>query len=144
MAVEIYHEKIKLPLYHVHYDVMVSSSMKQMVEHVNVLFPGLGMKVPETALGYSAVILHASGNTMMVLINTSTRKAEEPSVTRTIVHESTHLSWNIMEALGLKVSEDDNEVQAYLMEEIVDRIYSAVKDAKIPLSEDDGGNISDL
>ena len=139
MPTAIYHEQVELPLYHVKYEVFVADDMSQLRQHINSIFPGLHLEVADHHGGYSAVITHpTNGVTLMVLIN-SKERMEGPSVQRTIFHECTHLSWNIMEGLGLKANADDNEAQAYLMEELIDNVARVVRESKEHL-----GDISDL
>ena len=139
MSVSIYHEKVKLPLYHVHYEVFVSDDMDQLRQHIESIYRGLKIEVANHYGGYTAVVTHPEdGVTLMLLINTKER-TEGPSIERTIFHECVHLSWNIMDGLGIKQDADDNEVQAYLMEELIDNVSRVVRESKDSL-----GDISDL
>jgi len=139
MAVSIYHEKVELPLYHVSYEVFVSDDMDQLRQHIESIYPGLKIDIANHYGGYTAVVTHPTdGVTLMLLIN-SKERTKGPSLERTIFHECVHLSWNIMEGLGLKADANDNEVQAYLMEELIDNVSRVVRE-----SEDSLGDISDL
>jgi len=61
---------------------------------------------------------------LVVIINTKDRDAE--SIMGTIVHECTHLSWYVMEGVGIEVSPDNHEIQCYIMEEMVREVYRVV------------------
>ena len=43
---------------------------------------------------------------------------------RRVTHECTHMSWYILDALGIEINVDNHEMQAYLIEELVDKVMT--------------------
>lgn len=122
MDLTILQERIKVPLFHVEYDVMVSNSMLEMKELLETVHPGVTIKIDESFTGYTCLISHPEhGSYLYVLINTAEYE-EFPPMRRRIAHECIHLSWEIMDTLGIEVSAENNEIQAYIMEELVDKV----------------------
>lgn len=60
---------------------------------------------------------------------------KEPDLMRSyIVHEITHLTWIILETHGVKIDEDNHEMQAYLMEHLFEKISGMIHRCKPRLS----------
>lgn len=122
----IIHEKIKCPLFHIHYDVIVGSDMEEMGDLVKEMHPGVELKLDVECTGYSCILTHpVHGSTLYIMIDT-TERTGAPSILRRITHECTHMSWDILDAVGVKITVNNHEVQAYLMEELVDKVTELV------------------
>jgi len=91
------------------------------------LYPGLQMKIASNVAGYTCVVKHeAYGVGLFILLNTG-EIPNSPTMLSTIVHECTHLSWHILDGVGVDIDQNNHEVQAYVMEELVrevTRIYA--------------------
>ncbi len=53
----------------------------------------------------------------------------------TIAHEAFHISYEILESLGIEVSKENDEPLAYLLGYIVEEIYGMILKAKIKLQD---------
>lgn len=138
----VYSEKVKVPLFHVSYEVIVASNMKDATVHAESMYPGLKLSQSRTsgALGYSFLLKHDElGNHLCLLVGLAGSDfdvEEQPSVLSTIVHEAVHLSWYIMDIVGIEVNAENNEIQAYLIEDIVRNVNKVVKNAEKKLPEE--------
>lgn len=128
--IAVYSEKVKVPLFHAYYDIMVGLDMPTLRDHAESLFPGLKLSesVGHHTPGYTYLINHHElGNQLSVLISLEELHIPDgPTIEGTIVHEAVHLSWYIMDGLGIKVNQDNHEIQCYLMEHIVKEINRVV------------------
>lgn len=125
--VKLLHEKIKLDLFHGEYEVVVGGKMSDMIEHLETTYRGV--KFPEDAVhatGYTALINSVNGVGLFVLIQTD-KNFLKVSNTRTIHHEAVHLSWYILDALGITIDRKNHEMQAYLVEDIIEKITTLVE-----------------
>lgn len=130
MELTVLQDRFKFPLFHLSYDVMVSDSMQEIKELLEEIHPGITLDLDEDCTGYTCVISHPQhGSYMYVLINTAEVEGF-PSITRRITHECTHLSWEIMDYVGVKVDADNHETQAYIMEELAEVITNMVNKFK--------------
>ena len=125
--VKLIHEKIKLELFHGEYEVVVGSKMSDMIEHLETTYKGVVF--PEDAVhtsGYTALINSSHGVGLFVLIQTD-KNFLKISNNRTIYHEAVHLSWYILDALGITIDRHNHEIQAYLVEDIIEKITTQVE-----------------
>jgi len=133
-AVAVYSEKIKVPLFYAYYDVMVGVDMIVLKEHAESQFPGLKLSesVGSSTPGYTYLINHHElGNQLCVLVSLEELNIPEgPSLEQTIIHEAVHLSWYLMDGVGIKVDQDNHEIQCYLMEHLVKEITRVVEMAR--------------
>lgn len=133
---DFYHEQVKCPLFHVSYEVIVGKDMQSMARHLDDLHlvDQIGSIVGQNHIGYSLVLRDDMGAlTYLVMIKLREPSKNEPSVESTIVHESLHLSWFILDGVGVKLSADNHETQAYLQEDLFDNIKRVVDIAKSQL-----------
>ncbi len=135
----VYQEKVKLPLFHAYYDIIIGTDMLTAKLHAEDQHPGLeldkgiGISTP----GYTYVINHMElGTQLTVLISLQELDIPDgPDLASTIVHEACHLSWYVMDGLGIKVNADNHEIQCYLIEQIVREINRVVDIAREHLSD---------
>ena len=132
--IAVYSEKIKVPLFYAYYDVMVGTDMLTLKEHAESQFPGLKLSesVGHHTPGYTYLINHHElGNKLSVLISLEELNVPDgPELEQTIVHEAVHLSWYLMDGVGIKVDQDNHEIQCYLMEHLVKEITRVVDVAR--------------
>jgi len=111
---------------------------------MKAFYPGLKFNVNPNAGGYTCLIKNADHSmSLVVLINTNPN-LERGSLNSTIVHEATHLSWYILDGLGMKIDSDNHEVQAYLMEDLCREITRVTTrlETIVPIeSKDDLSNL---
>ena len=112
-------EKIEIPLFHGHFELYKDQTMEVMLKDVQAKHGKINFPDLTNALGFSAV---TSSGVCIILINTRMRAASEPTMAKTINHEALHLSWYILDALGIELTVNNHEIQAYLLEFIIDRI----------------------
>jgi len=134
----VYSEKVKIPLFHAYYDITVGVDMPTLKEHAESQFPGLKLSesVGHHTPGYTYLINHHElGNKLNVLISLEELNIPDgPAIESTIVHEAVHISWYIMDGVGIKVDQDNHEIQCYLMENIVREITRVVEMAREAIS----------
>jgi len=135
----VYQEKVKLPLFHAYYDIIVGTDMSTAKIHAEDQHPGLELDVSVgvSTPGYTYVINHGDmGTQLYVLISLQKLDLPDgPDLHSTIVHEACHLSWYVMDGLGIKVNADNHEIQCYLIEQIVREIIRVVDIARDAISD---------
>ena len=137
--IAVYSEKIKVPLFHAFYDIMVGTDMLALKDHAEAQFPGLklsdsvGLHTP----GYTYLLNHHElGNQLSVLISLQELDIPDgPTLESTIVHEAIHLSWYIIDGLGIKIDSDNHEIQCYLVESIVKEVTRVVDIARDKIAD---------
>ena len=132
---DVHHEQVDFPLFHINYDVFVSRSMEAMVKHVGSLYPGLELKVESNVVGYACRVHHSEYGTGLFILISTEEFPHRPPVSSTIVHECVHLSWDIMEGVGIDVTPENHEAQAYIMEELVRQVTRIYQDSGSGKSE---------
>lgn len=122
--VHVNHKTIKLPLFHIEYDVVFGSEMKGMVQLLDSVYPGLESVVNfnENDGGYTAVVKSPVFGTVLFSVINVGSIINNKFTKRTIYHEAVHLSWYILEQLDIPINKDSHEMQAYLVEEIVEQM----------------------
>ena len=119
----VYTEKVRVPLYHVFFDVYVGYSMDEIKQHAEEVFPGLQLAELNTSTtkGFTYLLKHFElGNHLSVLLSLEDLHYDDaPSTDCTIIHEAVHLSWYILESVGVKITGENHEAQAYLIEFLV-------------------------
>lgn len=122
-----YYIKKEIPLFHATYDIFIGPTAQGIEDHINDTFPSLNYKLPSNATGYTSLIsCPVAGKGVIVVLNTF--MADELEIDQTIYHEAVHVTWMILEALGIKITYDNHEIQAYLMESIISDLKSAHQD----------------
>ena len=138
---ELLHQRIKLPLFHIYYNVIVTNSMRDAEDLLQELFPGLQLKIETDVCGYCALVSHFSmGRQLILIINTEDMGIDKPNLISTVYHECTHLSWYIMDNLGITVDGDNHEIQAYLMEELITKVSDVVEESKKIYAKNDSSD----
>ena len=69
------------------------------------------------------MILISMGNIILI----SMEHAHKHPVLATCAHESVHVSWDILDRVGVKITPDNHEAQAYLVDYIFDMCKTAVE-----------------
>ena len=137
--IAVYSERIKVPLFNAYYDIAVGTDMPTLKEHSESEYPGLKLSdsVGHHTPGYT-YLLHSNefGSKLTVLISLQELDIPDgPSLESTIVHEAVHVSWYIMDGVGIKVDQDNHEIQCYLIEHIVREITRVVAIAQDSIAD---------
>ncbi len=146
--IPLLHEKIKLPLFHVYYDVCICPKMDVAIDHMRLFYKGINCNADPSALAYTMVINTPKTTGFAILINNT--KYQDVDIHSTIVHECTHLSWYILDELGISMNVDNHEIQAYILEELVRKVTVSVEAAeeltevKVPDKDPDEENPLDI
>ncbi len=136
LPASVYHERVKLPMFNIFYHILVSDDLSQAAGHLEEMFSGLVMDTLPDTPGVTWKIIHPElGSNIVIMINTST-KAGMPHLTNTIVHQCCKLTWLLMEKLEIMVEPNNNEIQAFLMEELFREVYRVVNKGR---EENDDG-----
>jgi len=121
------HTKLELPLFHASYDLFIGPASKPIQEHIGETFPTLNYTLPANATGHTSLIdCPVAGKGVIVVLNTF--MSDDIEVDDTIHHEAVHVSWMILNALGIKITYDNHEIQAYLLEHVIKDIKNAYKE----------------
>lgn len=139
------YETVTIPLLGASYDVVVGLNMKDVKLMAENLYKGLDLSTLTTdAGGYTCEIIsrQGKGTNFMVLIATESNSENAPSLQRVLAHEATHLSWYILDYLGIRIDPRNHEMQAFLVEEIVETLTMlTLKLEDVPQHYDDFGNL---
>ena len=135
----VYHESVRVPMFHASYEVIVGSRLADCLTHVSSLCGGVKLMKdgePANIPGYSCVVSGQKvGKCFYVMIALDdVYEIGFPPVSSTIIHEATHLSWFILDGLGIRVNAENHEVQCYMMEHLVSDITRIVESTKDKMS----------
>ncbi len=103
-----------IPLYEVAVTVYVSSDMKFNVDAVNKDF---GIKVETSKYLAKALQVSTKADVKFVMMFQN-----NDHLAKVIAHESLHISWYVCKYLGIDLTYENHEAQAYILEHIVDRV----------------------
>ena len=124
-SISVYHEIIKIPLFPVEVDVFVGYDPAEMEAHIKQLFPGMEPELTGRTLGGRVMELNHHSMGQHTLVAIMLQKDREVTK-RTIVHEVIHLTWAIMQQVGVHCNYHNDEVQAYLAEEVWELLDKSV------------------
>lgn len=122
----VFHERVELPLLHTRYDVIVGEGWKDIFLHTQTLWPGVSLDISSSSQGYCCIVKHPiMGESFLLLLNTQT--VSETPLMSVIAHECTNLSWYILESMDVEIHEDNHEIQALVMAELVWKVHQIYK-----------------
>lgn len=113
---KIKHEKIPIPIYNSTVNLVLGDDMNQIVDYLEKIFPGVDLEAQRSCLATLTQFTHTDGTIKIVLslpINSSLS---------TVVHESVHAAWEVLDLKGVVVTIDNDESLAYLTEYIYDKV----------------------
>ena len=138
--VSVYMEKVKCPLFHAHYDIIVGYDHECINKQITDIYPGISLQeeINQNTLGYAfSVKHHEHGFGFSIMINLGAQdNPASPGIMSTIIHECLHLTWFMMDGVGVKVDGSNHEVQCYLLEEFVRETNRVIDIAKQKISLD--------
>lgn len=102
-----------IPLYDVEITIYVSDKMSNNVDAINSDFK---MSVENDKCEAKSVQFGNDRGTRFAMLF-----KEGSEIDKLIAHESLHISWYVCEYLGIKLSPNNHEAQAYLIEYIVSK-----------------------
>lgn len=117
-------QNFALPLFHVNYDVIVGENMKEIREFVNSMCPNAKIKINDTYGGYTCILTDNERESSLYIMISFDDMVKDNDLLRRVTHECTHMSWYILDALGIEINVDNHEMQAYLIEELVDKVMT--------------------
>ncbi len=121
------HSKKDIPLFHATYDIFIGPDHRCIQDHINETYPSLNFELPANATGYTSLIsCPVAGKGVIVVLNAFL--TEDIEMNNTIYHEAVHITWMTLEALGIKITYDNHEIQAYLMENIINNLKDAYEE----------------
>lgn len=128
LSTQTMHTMLQVPLFHVTYNCIVGNGTDSLMQHADLLFPGLNLakKIKGVLGGYTCLITSNKAEELVIMINTDVINAPG-TVERRIAHECLHLSWYILDAVGITITSDNHEIQAYLIESLIEEVNKAVK-----------------
>lgn len=148
-TVRYYHKQIKLPLFPVHYDVFMLNDIHLGPAVVSNKYPGVSLDGVSSALSVTAVAGDEGDNKGVIILMTTDRSSDEPTVQDTIAFEATNLCWHILDLLQIKITIENCKIHAYIIEDISRELNKMYKEF-LEKSEDDSDiddsddNIDDL
>jgi hypothetical protein len=128
-----YTYSFRLPLYDTIISLYISSAMNESIAEVNKTLTTPMKEVTQFKGAKSLSLGSGKGKKFLMLIGTGTLTRDD--LERLLVHESLHLSWYVCDAVGIKLSIDNHEAQAYIIEYIYDRISEFVEDYCLDINE---------
>jgi hypothetical protein len=114
-----------IDIYNKNLNVYIGKTIKDVAQGAEYDWPGLDLSdlYDEGAIAYA--VRFTSNGLMGNVILISMEGSTKASLLETCAHESVHVSWDILEHVGVKLTADNHEAQAYL----VDYIFGMCKDA---------------
>jgi hypothetical protein len=105
-----------VPLYDVSVYVYISNDMSNNISAINNDF------------GLNSTNVNSQGKSIQFSNNKETKFAmlfkNDDNLDKVITHESLHISWYICEYVGIGLTPNNHEAQAYILEYIVDKVKS--------------------
>ena len=114
---------IDIPVYKTYVELYAFEKIdtsKGLLEHK---YKNIEFEIKEDSVGYSSWFKNKGENKFIIVITNETNVA-------TIAHECVHLTWYILESVGVKVNLENHESQAYLLEYIIFEIIKLLKNEK--------------
>ena len=108
--------RIEIPVYKTYVELYAFETIdtsRGLLEHK---YKNTKFDIKENSLGYSTWFKNKGENKFIIVITNETNVA-------TIAHECVHLTWYILESVGVKVNLENHEAQAYLLEYIIFEIF---------------------
>lgn len=117
-----------VPLYNLHYYIYIGKSIRDAALFAEKDWSGLDLQGELDGMLASAVeISHPDGGTgFIMLLSPEEDKVED--ILSIAAHEALHLSWYVLDYVNIKVSRENHEAQAYLVESIFLNMKHALKD----------------
>jgi len=127
-SVLVMHEKIRLSLLHVDYDVIISPNAILAKEVIEDLIPGATLEnVTPNALSFVAAIGHpVLGSRVVMYICPSSTDPQQP-LEGIIAHEALNAAWSIADIAHIKITEDNRELLGYIVSEIVNELTDMIE-----------------
>lgn len=119
---------LPIPLYNKTVHIYLGQSLRDCASAIEARFKGLELDdIREGACGYAIRAFNEDGN-MLNIIMLNMRVAKYESVLVTCAHECLHTSWDILDGVGIQLSQDNHEAQAYLLDHIFEACKESVED----------------
>lgn len=116
--------QMTLPLYGTPYIVYIGPTLHDAGKGLEIEFGIESDTIGSAALAKQ--IYHKDyGNMHIMLLDANTTSLPINSI---IAHESTHLSWWILEHVGVEIDANNHEAQAYVLENIFTNVCKAVEE----------------
>ena len=124
--IDIFHQKVKLPLFCISYDVAVGKDMQDVLAHMKLIYPGLNVKLSEGMLSYSCVLSHPDyGNSLIMMIATDGYDNGD-DIRGVIAHEATNLAWQITDLMDVEVRLGNHSTQCFIVGELVSQVHNVI------------------
>lgn len=129
---KVFHKEARLTLFRkIIYHVIVGENNRDMAKKIESEYGDvIQITMPTHSMGYSCNVGHPiEGTNFYIFINTTSFDEFEEEIKREAVHQAVHTSWQVIDYLGTKISKDDHELQAVLIEEFYSKIMECVNEA---------------
>lgn len=117
------HQIIEIPLYKTQVDLYIVDHMYTAVQAIEEKYKRIRLNIDFNSKGYSSKFKYKDRYKYLIIIE----KGSELSV---VAHECLHMSWYILNAVGVTVDAFNHEAQAYLLEYLFNNIYNYLNDGK--------------
>jgi hypothetical protein len=127
-GIMVIHEKLRLSLLHVDYDVVISPDAIIAKEVIEDIIPGATLEnVKSNTLSFVAAVSHPIlGNRLVMFINPNTTDPQQP-IHGIIAHEAINIAWKILTIAHIDVDESNKELLGYVVSEVVNELTDMVQ-----------------
>lgn len=145
-TIRFYHKQIKLPLFPVYYDVFMLNDIALGPAVVGNKYPGVSLEGIGNTVSFTALAEDEKSNKGIVVLLTTDRHDEEPTISDSIAFEATNLCWHILDLLNITISIENCKIHAYIIEDISRELYTMYDEfiEKTKDHEDDNTDSDDL
>jgi len=109
-------EIIEIPIYKTKVELYAYDNIETSISLLKHKYNKYNFNIDQNTVGYSTWIKVDGINKFIILIN----RDSDYSI---IAHESLHLTWYILDSIGLEVNSKNHEAQAYLLEYLLNNIF---------------------
>lgn len=119
---------IELPLYNLNIDVYMSHCSGYARKQIEEDYPGLKTSITRNTAAWSGRASHKKVGISFILMVVLDIETGFDDIDSTIVHECLHISYYICESLGIGLTPDNHEAQAYILECVYKNTIQAKED----------------
>ena len=120
-----------LPLYNWPYKIIIGPDTQRLGEIVEHSLPGLGI-MDEICPDTNAFACHArhdsEGSDFFILLNPCRDRIPHNELLSVVCHESLHMSYFMLDKVGVYVDHDNHEAQAYVQQRIFQECKLSLED----------------
>lgn len=117
--------EVWVPIYKIPIHFYIGKTIADTSKGINATW---NVDIGSNADGTAMILEEAETGDKAFIIRLSPGIRNPDNLAKTIVHECLHMSWYVLDYVGVEIDADNHEAQAYLQEDIFDSIRICVKD----------------